>query len=75
MKAGGRQAVGDWDENQGGGVLGLSGKETKYLCEYGISCFCLWATGITGILVSTIKKISRKILFLFIFFWKVKVTL
>ena len=61
MKAGGRQAVGDWDENQGGGVLGLSGKETKYLCEYGISCFCLWATDNTGIPVTTVRKISRKI--------------
>ena len=52
---------------------GLSGKETKYLCEYGISCFCLWPTGITGIPVATVKKMSRKILFLYIFIWKVKV--
>ena len=53
---------------------GLSGKETKYLCEYGISCVCLWPTGITGIPVTTVKKMSRKILFLYIFIWKVKVT-
>ena len=34
---------------------GLSGKETNYLCKYGISCFCLWATGNTGIPVTTVR--------------------
>ena len=55
--------------------LGLSGKETKYLCEYRISCFCLWATGNKGIPVKTIKKMSKKNLFLCIFIQKVKVIL
>ena len=54
---------------------GWTGKKPSICVNTGYPAFCLWPTVITGIPVATVKKMSRKILFLYIFIWKVKVTL
>ena len=51
---------------------GLSGKETEYLCEDKISCFCLWATCNTGIPVRTVRKKEQEGFFPGILFRKWK---
>ena len=39
-----------------------------------ISCFCLWPTGKTGILLTTVRKMSKEGTFWCILLWKVKVS-